>query len=123
MKRKIWKGLCALVLVLVFLYGYLFHDISRIKGQELLLVKPSPSQIYTAKAYLAGGGVTSGYGILVKVQNNVLGGSRNIYWKYPKADVRMRWKDEWRLEKDRDYAGGRLRIYLSHCRKKEEKEV
>lgn len=86
------------IFLIIYIFGYFFYDIQRIKGKELLVSIDNPSGSYTAQAYLTGGGATTDYGIIVTIKNNITKSYKNIYWNYPQSEVSMIWCDDFTIK-------------------------
>ncbi len=101
MKRKVIFTLVMLVLAIVIYANlpeiknkidhYLFFDINRIKGQELLETSESPDGEYEILVYRNDGGATTDYAILCVANHVDTGKKRNIYWQYKQSDVKIEW--------------------------------
>ena len=96
--KKIFKRLLVsvIIVVLVITFGiyYLFFDIQRFDGEEILETSVSPDGRYTVTAYLHNGGATVDYAVLGTVTDNKTGLKHNIYWQYHCYDAEIEWVDE-----------------------------
>lgn len=92
-KRKQYIIIMSIIAIIVggIAYGinWAFFDIQRINGQEYLTESTSPNGTYTVTAYLNNSGATTSYSVLVTLNNNNTGKTKNIYWKShcEKADI------------------------------------
>lgn len=96
--KKVIKKLLisAVVIILVVVLGiyYLFFDIQRFDGEEILKTSVSPDNRYTVTAYLHNGGATVDYSVLGTVTDNKTGIKRNIYWQYHCYYAEIEWIDD-----------------------------
>ncbi len=96
--KKLLKKLLISVFVIIFIVVsgiyYLFFDIQRFKGEEILETVISPNNRYTVTAYLHNGGATVAYSVLGTVTDNKTGLKCNIYWQYRCSDAEIEWIDE-----------------------------
>ena len=81
----------AFVLLLFFGIYYLFFDINRIKGQELIDSQYSPNGDYELLIYRNNGGATTGYAILCEAIYIPTGQKRKIYWEYNVDSATISW--------------------------------
>ena len=101
MKKK--RNTIAIVLSIVIIITivmssamyYLFFDINRIKGEELITQSVSPNSTYTIEAYLNGGSATTDSAVLCTIcYNNKDKKDRNIYWDYHCNEAVIEWVDD-----------------------------
>ena len=89
--KKIAVALGLLLAVGGYLYWNLFHNIQRIKWQEILSETTSPNGRYTVTAYLTNGGATTAFGVLAGVEDHKRGRERKFYWQYRCEEAEMEW--------------------------------
>lgn len=95
-KTLIIVGIVVFLIIALLGYGFywVFYDIQRLEGQEVIQEVSSPNGTYTITAYLNDGGATTGYAVLCSVKNNNIGKEKNIYWKYRCTKADITWLDE-----------------------------
>ena len=87
----------AFVLLLFFGIYYLFFDINRIKGQELIDSQYSPNGDYELLIYRNNGGATTGYAILCEAIYIPTGQKRKIYWEYNVDSATISWVTDYEV--------------------------
>lgn len=88
---KVFAVLLILLTLGGYLYWNLFHNIQRIKWQEILSETTSPNGRYTVTAYLTNGGATTAFGVLAGVEDHKRGRERKFYWQYRCKEAEMEW--------------------------------
>lgn len=94
MKKRIVKILIPIfIIVAILVYGvnYMFFDIQRIDGEEVICEVDSPNGENTVIMYLNNGGATTDYAVLGSVRDNQTEKERNIYWQYHCEDAEVKW--------------------------------
>ena len=101
MKRKFFRGILTLLIVLAVVAGVIacgiywaFFDIQQISGESVLQKTTSPNGTYTVTAYLNNGGATTDWAVLCSVENNETGRTKNLYWNYHCSTADIKWQDE-----------------------------
>ena len=84
-----------LILVSIFMVHYLFYDINRIKGEELISSSTSPTGEYELSVYRNNGGATTGYAVLCTAREVSTDKERNIYWQYRIEDATVEWESDY----------------------------
>lgn len=89
--------LCLVSVVIVagfFAVNWIFNDIQRLHGQEIIVKSDSPNHTYTVTAYLNNGGMTVDFAVLATVTDHSTGKTRNIYWQYHCQEAEITWADD-----------------------------
>ena len=84
-----------LLIVGIFMVHYLFYDINRIKGEELISSSTSPTGEYELSVYRNNGGATTGYAVLCTAREVSTDKERNIYWQYRIEDATVEWESDY----------------------------
>ncbi len=84
-----------LLIVGIFMVHYLFFDINRIKGEELISSSTSPTGEYELSVYRNNGGATTGYAVLCTAREVSTDKERNIYWQYRIEDATVEWESDY----------------------------
>lgn len=84
-----------IILIVLFFISYsiywMFFDIQRIRGKEIINISTSPNGNYTLTMYVNNGGATVDFAVLGKIKNNLTEGNWNIYWQYHCNTVDINW--------------------------------
>lgn len=94
------KTIFAIMLLLAaggYLYWNVFHNIQRIKWQEILAETTSPDGRYTVTAYLTNGGATTAFCVLAGVEDHIRRRERKFYWQYRCEEAEMEWISDYVL--------------------------
>jgi hypothetical protein len=90
--RVIIESILVIALTAGMMFYFLFFDISRMSGGDLISKVKSPNNKYTIACYLHQAALSSD-AVRCELQRQTYGLSQNIYWDYPVYKADLRWKD------------------------------